>query len=122
VFKENLVTQILKESADNIARVQKKGVEDQLKAFVTKLQVAFATKAKKKMTEQQTKWESLLTNKERAEALLTKGTQLVRSAQIANVESTEGKAFEAKLARLVLTNFMGVQVRIVTHFCCDHVY
>lgn len=111
VFKENLVTQILKESAENIAKVQKKGIEDQLRSFIDKLHESFVVKAKKKMTEQQAKWVTMLYDKERRDRLLAKGYQLVQAAQVSSVESTAGKTFDARLARLVMTNFMGVQVR-----------
>lgn len=121
MFKENLITQILKDSAENIARVQKKGIEDQLRAFLNHLKASFARITKKK-TEQQSKWESMLTDKNKLEALIQKGLQIVRSAQVSNIDATEGKVFDAKLAKLVITNFMGVQVRTYSELdelgCC----
>lgn len=122
VFKESDIVASLKESGEQLASKlgKQQSVEEQIRVFAESVRESFAERVKKqqaaapkkrvsKTVPASQKWEHFLLNDEMFAKLVEEGLKIVRDAKADSDSHVGGTAFDGRLARISMTNFMGIR-------------
>lgn len=99
-----------------IQSAETKKIDDLLDEFTNHVHATFVEAQSRKRGKSALRFEGLLDNKDKLATLTAMGKALVADSRVQSVNKHEGKPFDGTLARLTITNFMGVQGELSIDF------